>query len=119
MTLGPDHLKTLAELQSAGFEMVPYERFSNYLGVSKGNFVALLAPETVGWRIFGEAGYRFPEGIGVLVRDTEGKKFIFHGKVVRADAQTLADFRDFRRELEQILGVSDPQKSNRGSSLFP
>ena len=39
----------------------------------------------------------------MLVEDGEGKKFLFHQKVVRADSRLLAQFQDFKRELLELL----------------
>ena len=102
-SIGPAHLKILERFQESGFEFVRYERFATYLAATKRGFVALLEPTADGWQVFGQPGYRFPEGIGMLVEDGEGKKFLFHQKVVQADSRLLAQFQDFKRELLELL----------------
>ena len=102
-TIGPGHLKILERFQESGFEFVRYERFAGYLAATKDGFVALLKPGADGWQVFGQPGYRFPDGIGMLVEDPKGKKFVFHQKVIIADREILDRFQAFKRELFDLL----------------
>lgn len=108
MDLNREQMAVLGKLHEAGFEFIQYDRFADFLGASKGDFVILLKPELAGWETFGEAGYRFPGGIGVLVVDGEGKKFVYHEKSVRADDRLLADFEQFKLEIHRRLSALGP-----------
>ena len=103
-TIGPEHLKILERFQESGFEFVRYERFADYLAATKDGFVALLEPAADGWQVFGQPGYRFPDGIGMLVEDPRGKKFVFHQKMITADRMILERFQAFKRDLVDLLG---------------
>ena len=89
-----------------GFEFVRYERFPSYLGAKKNKFVVLLEPNVDGWQVFGQAGYQFPDGIGMLVSNEKGKNFLFHKSVIRADEALLSQFKEFKREITDLLRPS-------------
>ena len=114
--IGPIHIEKLKKLQKLGFEFVQYERFPSYLAAKKDKFVVLLEPDVYGWKIFGQAGYQFPDGIGMLISNEKGKYFQLHKDVIRVDAGLLAQFIEFKQEIINLLkplpGKKQPEKGN-------
>ncbi len=101
--VGPGHLNTLKKLQKLGFEFVQYERFPSHLAAKKNKFVVLLEANANGWEIFGQAGYQFSDGIGMLVSDKKRKFFKFHKRIIWADKALLSQFDKFKREIRDLL----------------
>jgi len=74
-----------------------------YLGIEKDGFVALLDPSAGSLVQFGQAGYLFPEGLGMLVERGKGKAFIWKSKSVSATPALLAGYARFRSEVQGLL----------------
>jgi hypothetical protein len=103
MDLTPTQIATLERFLQAGFKFVTLERMERYLGVEKDGFIALLDPFGVKPAQFGQAGYLFPEGIGMLVERREGKAFVWKSKSVSATPDLLAGYERFRSEVQGLL----------------
>jgi len=103
MDLTPTQIATLERFLQAGFRFVTLERMERYPGVEKDGFVALL--DLSGGRLaqFGQVGYLFPEGLGMLVERGDGKAFVWKSKSVSATPELLAGYERFRREVRALL----------------
>ena len=103
LELTPAQIATLQNLLKAGFEFVQLPHVVRYLPVEKNGFVALLDPSAGKLRLFGLAGRRIGDGIGVLVEQGAGKAFVWKGKSVAATSELLAAFEGFQAELKRLL----------------
>ncbi len=112
--LTPRQVSVLEKLLRAGFRFLTLERMERYLAVEKEGFIALLDPGGGKIRIFGQAGYRIGEGIGMLVERAEGKAFVWHGESVAASPELLAAYNRFKTELKELLeGEVQEAEGNR------
>jgi hypothetical protein len=105
-TLNSAQIKILEALLRAGFRFLTLERYARYLAVEKNNFAALLDPSGGGLTIFSQAGYLMGDGIGMLVEETPGKAFVFHGQTLLATPELLSAYQAFKRELNDALNRS-------------
>jgi len=87
----------------AGFAFVTLARIERYLGVQKEGFVALLDPAEGKLVQFGQTGYLFPEGLGMLVERREGKSFVWKSQSMPATPELLAAYERFRNEVKVLL----------------
>lgn len=103
-----DYESQLQRLAEAGFRPKPLERYPGFLGVVKNGFAALLQPSPEGLRLFVPAGRLIGEEFAVLI--VRGDRQLFKAKTqeLDADAEMLAAFDEFRRELAQALGLAAP-----------
>ncbi len=99
----PRQIAILQRLVEAGFEIVPVERAESYLGVTQGGFIALVDPSGARLRLYGQAGYRMGEGIGMLVERGGRRVFVRHEQMVDATPELLAAYDQFRSELRAML----------------
>jgi hypothetical protein len=97
-------ISILGNLLKAGFEFVTLEHVVRYLPVQKNGFLALLDPAAGKFEIFGQAGYRIGEGVGMLVEKEGGKAFVWKGQSVEATPALLEAFEGFKNELKNLLG---------------
>ncbi len=104
LDLTPAQISILQNLLQAGFEFVQLAHVVRYLPVQKNGFVALLDPSRGKLELFGLAGYRIGEGVGVLVEKTEGKAFVWKNRSAEATPTLLEGFERFKRELKELLG---------------
>jgi hypothetical protein len=102
-TLTPAQIKILEALLRAGFRFLTLERYARYLAAEKNGFVALLNPSGGGLTIFSQAGYLMGDGIAMLIQESAGKSFVFHGQRTAATPELLAAYEDFKRELNELL----------------
>ena len=93
----------LQRLLTAGFQFVTIEHVVRYLPVEKDGFAALIDPSGGKLRIFGEAGLRMGEGIGMLVEASNGKKFVWKSQTVDAPQEMLEKFARFKKELRAMV----------------
>ena len=96
-------IATLQRLLAAGFEFVTIEHVVRYLPVEKDGFAALIDPSGGKLRIFGEAGLRMGEGIGMLVETSNGKKFVWKSQTIDAPPELLERFARFKNKLSAIV----------------
>ena len=101
--LTSSQVATLLKLLVAGFRFMTVPHVERYLGVERDGFVALLDPGAGQLKLFGQAGYRMGDGIGMLVERGEGKGFLWHEQWVAGTPELLALYEGFRRELEDLL----------------
>ncbi|HET7442667.1 MAG TPA: hypothetical protein VFJ47_15295 [Terriglobales bacterium] len=100
-----DPAQQLQRLYLAGFEIETFDRFPKCVGVVRDGCIALLVPGVDGMQMMGTPGWRMGEAIGVLV-EKQGKK-VFQAKqeMVEATAERLEKLRQFRLELQELLGM--------------
>ena len=103
MDLTPAQIDTLERFLRAGFKFLTLERVERYVGMEKDGFVALIDPSQGRLVHFGQVGYLFPEGLGVLVERAEGKAFVWKSKSLPATPELLAGYQRFRDEVQVIL----------------
>ncbi len=103
LQLTPGQVSVLEKLLRAGFKFLTLERMEKYLAVEKDSFMALLDPGEGKIRMFGQAGYRMGEGIGMLVEREGGKAFVWHGESVAASPKLLAAYHRFKTELKELV----------------
>lgn len=103
LELAPAQIATLKKLATAGFEFVTLPHVERYLGVEKEGFVALLEPAEGQLRVFGQAGRRMGEGMGMPVEREGRKAFVWHHEEVAATPELLAGYERFRNELRALL----------------
>lgn len=115
MDLTPAQITVLEGLLKAGFRFVTIERVERYVGVEKDGFVALLDPADGHLKLFGQAGLRLGDGIGMLVERGDGKSFVWHGDSVPATAELLEAYHRFKAELDRLLRPSAEQNAAGGS----
>lgn len=101
--LTSSQVATLHKLLAAGFRFVTIARVERYLGVERDGFVALLDPADGQLKLFGQAGYRVGDSIGMLVERGAERTFVWHEQSVAATPELLALYERFRRELEEVL----------------
>lgn len=104
--LTPGQIAVLERLLAAGFQFVAIEHVVRYLPVEKNGFVALLDPSGGRFQIFGEAGYRIGEGVGILIEKEGAKKFVWKNQSVEATGALLDSFGRFKKELSELLQAS-------------
>lgn len=103
LELSPTQISILQKLLGAGFEFVQLEHVVRYLPVQKDGFLVLIDPSGGKLEMFGQAGYRIGEGVGVLVEKDEGKAFVWKGQSVPATPALLEAFEAFKNELNNLL----------------
>jgi len=103
MELSPAQIATLERFLNSGFRFVTLERMERYLGIEKAGFIALLDPSEGKLVQFGQVGYLFPEGVGMLVERGEGKAFVWKSRAQPATPELLAGYERFRCEVQELL----------------
>jgi hypothetical protein len=100
----PDSAEVLKSLYAAGFDMQTFERFPRAIGISKGNCIALLEPDTsAGLRMIGRPGWRIGDAIGVLTTQSGRRVFQSKDHLVEATSERLKLLDEFERELTDFL----------------
>jgi hypothetical protein len=105
MDLSPQQMATLQRLHVAGFEIVAFPMYANYVGTRKGNCAALLAPGAVGgsFSILGASAYLIGGNFSVRVRRDGGEFFVWKKQRVEVTAARLAELDAFASELTEAL----------------
>jgi hypothetical protein len=103
LDLSPAQISTLERLAKADFHFVTIERVERYLAVERNGFVALLEPSRGRFEVFGQAGYRIGEGIGMLVKRSGKECFVWKGTSVEATPELRKDYVRFKEDLKELL----------------
>jgi len=104
MDLSPQQMAILQRLHIAGFEIVAFPVYANYVGTRKGNCAALLAPEaTRTFCIFGTPAYLIGGNFSVRVRRDGRELFVWKKESLEVTAARLAELDVFAAELSQAL----------------
>jgi len=104
MGLSPQQLTILQRLHAAGFEIVAFPMYANYIGTRKGNCAALLAPAASGtFNIFGAPAYLLGGNFTVRVRRDGREFFVWKKESLEATPARLAELDAFAAELSEAL----------------
>lgn len=104
MELTRQQARSLERLQAQGFQIVAFVLYPNYIGVRKGNCVALLAPVTSdGFAVYGTPTWLVGENFGMRVKRNDGDWFVWKKERVEATAQRVAELERFAGELGDAL----------------
>ena len=104
MELSPQQLTILQRLHAAGFEIVAFPMYANYIGTRKGNCAALLAPAASGtFNIFGAPAYLLGGNFTVRVRRDGREFFVWKKESLEATPARLAELDAFAAELSEAL----------------
>jgi hypothetical protein len=104
MGLSPQQLTILQRLHAAGFEIVAFPMYANYIGTRKGNCAALLAPAASGtFNIFGAPAYLLGGNFTERVRRDGREFFVWKKESLEATPARLAELDAFAAELSEAL----------------
>jgi hypothetical protein len=104
MDLSPQQLAILQRLHLAGFEIVAFPMYANYVGTRKGNCAALLAPAAAGgFSIFGAPAYLIGGNFSVRVRRDGREFFVWKKESLEVTPARLAELDAFAAELSVVL----------------
>jgi hypothetical protein len=104
MDLSPPQLLILQRLHTAGFEIVAFPMYANYVGTRKGNCAALLAPAaTGGFAIFGMPAYLLGSNFTVRVQRNGREFFVWKKESLEVTPERLAELDAFAAQLSQAL----------------
>ena len=98
-----DSAEMLQKLFVAGFDIQSFDRFPRVIGISRGDCIALLEPDTNGLRLVGRPGWKIADAIGVLTTHDGRSVFQWKDHVVEATSERLKALQDFERELADAL----------------
>jgi hypothetical protein len=104
MDLSPQQMAILQRLHLAGFEIVAFPMYANYVGTRKANCAALLAPAAAGsFGIFGAPAYLIGGNFSVRVRRDGREFFAWKKESLEVTAARLAELDAFAAELTDAL----------------
>ncbi len=104
MDLSPQQLAILQRLHTAGFEIVAFPMYANYVGTRKGNCAALLATAaTGGFDVFGTPAYLIGGNFSVRVRRDGREFFLWKKESLEVTAERRSELDTFAAELSQAL----------------
>jgi hypothetical protein len=104
MDLSPQQLAILQRLHIAGFEIVAFPMYANYVGARKGDYAALLGPAVAGgFGIFGTPAYLLGGNFTVRVRRGGREFFVWKKESLEVTPARLAELDAFAAELSQAL----------------
>jgi hypothetical protein len=104
MDLSPQQMAILQRLHIAGFEIVAFPMYANYVGTRKGNCAVLLAPAAPGgFKIFGAPAYLIGENFSVRVRRDGREFFVWKKESLEVTEARLAELDAFGVELTEAL----------------
>ena len=104
MDLSPQQLAILQRLHIAGFEIVAFPMYANYVGARKGNCAALLAPAASdSFEIFGAPAYLIGGNFSVRVRRNGREFFVEKKESLEVTPERLAELDAFAAELSDAL----------------
>jgi hypothetical protein len=103
MDLSPQQMAILQRLHLAGFEIVAFPMYANYVGTRKGNCAALLSPAAGGFRIFGTPAHLIGGNFSVRVRRDGREFFVWKKQSLEVTAARLRELDAFAAELTAAL----------------
>src|ERR1700690_1190753 len=104
MDLSPQQLAILQRAHAAGYEIVAFPMYANYIGTRKGNCAALLAPTaTGGFEIFGTPAYLIGGNFSVRVQRNGREFFVWKKESLEVTPERRAELDAFAAELSQAL----------------
>jgi hypothetical protein len=103
MELSPQQMAILQRLRLAGFEIVAFPMYANYVGTRKGNCAALLSQAAGGFSIFSAPAYLIGGNFSVRVRRDGREFFVWKKESVEVTAARLTELDAFAAELTEAL----------------
>jgi hypothetical protein len=104
MDLSPQQLAILQRLHIAGFEIVAFPMYANFIGARKGNCAALLAPAASGsFKNFGAPAYLIGGNFSVRVQHNGCEFFVWKKESLEVTPERLTELDTFAAELSQAL----------------
>jgi hypothetical protein len=104
MDFSPQQLAILQRVHTAGFEIVAFPMYANYVGTRKGNCAALLAPSaTSGFDIFGTPAYLIGGNFSVRVQRNGREFFVWKRESREVTPERRSELDTFAAELSQAL----------------
>jgi hypothetical protein len=104
MDLSPQQLAILQRLHVAGFEIIAFPMYANYVGTRRGNCAALLAPAAAGgFGIFGTPTHLIGGNFSVRVRRDGREFFVWKKESIEVTPARVAELDSFAAELSQAL----------------
>lgn len=100
-----DAAQQLQNLYAAGFELQSFDRYSNAIGVIRGNCIALFQSSASGLQMIGAPGWRMGEVLGVLTTRSGEAVFQAKSEIVPATAERVAELNRFRDDLQALLAA--------------
>ncbi len=100
MDLSPQQVAILQRLHLAGFEIVAFPMYANYVGTRKGNCAALLVPAAAdGFNVFGAPAYLIGGNFSVRLRRDGREFFVWKKESLEVTPARLAELDAFAAEL--------------------
>ncbi len=104
MDLTPTQLATLERLHKAGYEIVAFPMYANYIGIRKANCAALLAPAaSQAFTIYGTPAYLINGNFTVRVTQNKKDYFIWKKEKLEATATRVGELEAFSAALAEAL----------------
>ncbi|MGA7063750.1 MAG: hypothetical protein WA785_09020 [Candidatus Acidiferrales bacterium] len=104
MDLSPTQLSTLEHLHRAGYEIVAFPMYANYVGIRKANCAALLAPAaSQPFTIYGTPAYLIGANFTVRVIQNGTDYFVWKKEKLEATPARLAELDAFSAALAEAL----------------
>ena len=104
LDLSPQHIARLERIAAGGFAIVAFPLYAQAVGIRRGEFAALLKPETGGgFTFFGEAFVLIDSNPGVRIQRAGQDVFVWKKKELPATPERLSALANFRRDLELLL----------------
>jgi hypothetical protein len=104
MDFSPQQLAILQRVHTAGFEIVAFPMYANYVGTRKGNCAALLAPAAGGgFDIFGKPTYLIGGNFSVRVQREGREYFVWKKESLEVTPERRTELDTFAAELSQAL----------------
>lgn len=107
MDLTRQQAEVLQRLDAQGFQIVAFPMYASYIGVRKGECVALLAPvPSGGFTIFGAPTCMVGDNLGARVTRGDGDFFVWKNEKLEATSQRTSELDQFSAELTSTLSPS-------------
>jgi hypothetical protein len=104
MDLTPQQISILGRLHQRDFQIVAFPMYANYIGVRKGNCVALLASAAADkFTLYGQPSYLIAGNFGVRVTRDGHDWFVWKKEKLEVTPERLAELDAFSTELTALL----------------
>ena len=104
MDLSQTQLATLERLHRAGYEIVAFPTYANYIGIRKDNCAALLAPAaSQPFTIYGSPSYLIGANLTVRVNQNGKNYFVWKKEKLEATPARIAQLDAFSAALAEAL----------------
>lgn len=108
--LTPRQMRVLERLFEAGFRPIAIPPYESALCVHRAECAALLSPvPNGGLKLLASPSYLVNGNLSVRLRRGDGEVFVWKKTELAATPERLAELDSFRREVSELLEVSEPQ----------